>query len=290
MSKVVVGVDESDAAADALRWAVAHARLHGWPVTAVLAWSLLSEHPLTGDATPFDPGYDHTMAAEALETIVGRALGPDAASTIERIVVNHSPAEALLGVANDERLLVLGARGLGGFRGLLLGSVSRKCLHYARCPVAIVRSGARPPGDGRAGRIVVGVDGSSTSRVALDWALDEARVRRAALDVVHTWSLPFFVRARDVAPLDVASSEALGRDLVDAMLADADTDGLVEPPTVLLGTARAAAGFIVESAADADLVVVGSRGQGATRSTLLGSVSDQVARHARCPVVVVPPR
>ncbi len=105
----------------------------------------------------------------------------------ERLEFEH-PATALLAAAEDADLLVVGTRGRGGFAGLLLGSVSQRCLTHAPCPVAVV-----PPtsdGDHTSGRIVVGVDGSPASYDALTWAAAEARRRSARLDLVHAWVIP----------------------------------------------------------------------------------------------------
>lgn len=293
MEKIVVGVDESEGAAGALRWAMDEARLHGWTVTAVLTWSLLAQHPeRTGDGgnTPFDPGYDHRLAGETLASIVEHTLGAELARTIAQVVVNDLPADGLLDASTDARLLVLGARGLGGFRGLLLGSVTRKCLHHATGPVAVVRPDGPAPraSTGRTPRVVVGVDGSDPSRAALDWALDEARRRSATLDVVHAWTPPYLYGYPYTAPLDPTPYESAAREVVDAMLAEADTGGLNHPPHVLMGPGGGAAGLIIDAAAGADLVVIGSRGHGPVRAALTGSVSDQVAQHAPAPVIVTP--
>jgi nucleotide-binding universal stress UspA family protein len=173
---IVVGVDESAGAAEALRWAHREGALRGWPVTAVLCWGYLDQHHGTPEQT-FVPEYTVSNAGAALHAIVARVLG-EGAATVERRTVNDLAPRGLLEASADASLLVLGARGLGSFRELLLGSVSSRCLHEAKIPVAIVRSDATGPRFGPV-RVVVGVDGSETSQRALDWALDEARVRGA---------------------------------------------------------------------------------------------------------------
>jgi nucleotide-binding universal stress UspA family protein len=278
---IVVGVDESAGAAEALRWAVREGELHGWPVTAVLCWGYLDQHHGT-TPTPFDPAYSASDADEALHTIVGRVLG-EGAATVECRTVNDLASRGLLEASADAGLLVLGARGLGSLRGLMLGSVSQQCLHHATIPVAIVRADAAGPRFGPK-RIVVGVDGSETSQRALDWALEEGRVRKAGVEVVHAWTVPPLAvpLIKDFAPLDEAA-----RDLVEQALARADTSGVSMSISPVVR--RGSGGEVLVSLADgADLVVVGSRGLGGFKGLLLGSVSNQVTHHARCPVVVVP--
>jgi nucleotide-binding universal stress UspA family protein len=278
---IVVGVDESAGAAEALRWAVREGELHGWPVTAVLCWGYLEQHH--GTLPPrFDPAYTVSDATAAVHTIVGRVLG-EGGATIECRTVNDLAPRGLLEASEDASLLVLGARGLGSFRELMLGSVSQQCLHHATIPVAIVRADTTGPHLGRK-RIVVGVDGSETSQRALDWALEEGLVHKAGVEVVHAWSVPSLAVpsfANAYAPFDEDA-----RRTVDQALARADTRGLSTVRTVVR---RGSGGeVLVRLAEGADLVVVGSRGLGGFKGLLLGSVSHQVTHHAPCPVVVVP--
>ncbi len=135
-------------------------------------------------------------------------------------------------------------------------------------------------------RVVVGVDGSAGAQCALRWAIDEARHHHAELLVVHVWQVPIFGSPYAPIPsidLDLLEEEA--RNLVDRMLAQEDTEGVTVERAAVSGSA---AQTLVELAANADLLVVGARGHGGFVGLLLGSVSDQVARHAKCPVVIVP--
>jgi nucleotide-binding universal stress UspA family protein len=279
---IVVGVDESAGAAEALRWATREGDLHGWPVTAVLCWGYLDQHHGT-IAHSFVRACSEADAAAALHTIVARVLG-EGAATIECRTVNDLPARGLLQASADASLLVLGARGLGTLRGLVLGSVSQQCVHHARIPVAIVRADATGPRFGPKW-IVVGVDGSETSHRALDWALEEGRARKAGVEVVHAWNVPALAvpaLTNAYCPFDDAA-----RRIVKKALEQADTSGLSMPvrPVARRGSG---AEVIVRLADGADLVVVGSRGLGGFKGLLLGSVSHQVTHHAPCPVVVVP--
>ncbi len=138
-------------------------------------------------------------------------------------------------------------------------------------------------------RIVVGVDGSAEAKEALRWALEEAQLRGASLRVVHAWQLPVAAYGAGLAAAYHGELlEALRRDaekLVDQLLAEAGPPKGVEVEKAAVE--GPAAQTLVEAAKDADLLVVGSRGHGGFAGLLLGSVSQQCAHHASCPVVIV---
>jgi nucleotide-binding universal stress UspA family protein len=282
VGSIFVGVDESAGAAEALRWAAREGQLRGWSVTAVLCWGYLDQHQATPDR-PFNPSYSIDDARAALDMIVHRVLA-EGSGAIERVTVNDLAVRGLLETSFGADLLVVGARGLGSFRGLLLGSVSQTCLHHARIPVAVVRTPRTPRPVGPE-RIVVGVDGSDTSQRALNWALDEARLRQAAVDVIHAWHPPLST----VPTLEYSYGpfEEAARSVLDGAVEHADTSGL---PVPVRRTLRTGSGghVLVDEAKYADLVVVGSRGLGGFQGLLLGSVSYQVTHHAPCPAVVIP--
>lgn len=136
---------------------------------------------------------------------------------------------------------------------------------------------------------MVGVDGSSTARQALRWAVEEARVRRASLEVVSVWQLPYLGEFPYTdAVLDPSLLESEARKELDEMVDSVDTSALHQPVKRLLSSGGAAA-TLLDVAEGADVLVVGSRGLGGFKGLLLGSVSHQVSHHASCPVVVVPP-
>jgi len=281
---IVVGVDGSEHGRRALRWAQREAALRGRELTALLAWGLFDQLHADGGAS-FDPDYGPTDAAAALNVIVADTLG---AGAVRQVVVCDLPARALLDAARDADLLVVGPRGRGELREVVLGSVTQTCLHHAPCPIAIVRGNDGPAagGAGAGERVVVGVDGSETSDRALRWALDDARARGGIVAAVHAWHLPFSMSltagTRDLSAFEDAAGRLLDQ-VVDATAAgyrDVTVERVLvggSPADTLLGAAR-----------DAALVVVGGRGVGGFRGLLLGSVSQQLAHHAPCPVVVVP--
>lgn len=137
-------------------------------------------------------------------------------------------------------------------------------------------------------KIVVGVDGSPGSRAALRWAHEEAQLRRVALEVVSAWqfpmmtSLPAFGAMPPPEDLSGEAEAALRQALVEEGVSSSDDVAVTS-----VVTEGAAAAALLDAAADADLLVVGSRGHGGFTGLLLGSVSQQCASHAACPVVVV---
>ena len=281
--QVVVGVDGSSTSALALKWAAEEAGDRGWSLIALLAWDLLDQHH-ADLRRRFDPEYDEGAAKEALSFHVRAALGESAATTVELRVICGHPAPSLVEAADGSALLVVGARGLGGVRGALLGSVSQHCLHHARVPVAVVRETATSPN----GRIVVGYDGSENAEAALHWAADHALATGRRLDVLHAWHPPY-IDGQPFAFSTVGYEEfnQTAETILDRGLAKVERWRLPSVPGRVLVTGGAA-GALIDAALDASLVVVGSRGHGGFAGLLLGSVSTQVARHAPCPVVVVP--
>ena len=131
--RIVVGVDGSAGSRRALRRAAEEARAHGASIEVVTAWNMLDQVT----ATEFDPDYGEARARADLEEIVASELGEEAPPVSLR-VENDLPTRALLKAAEGAWLLVVGSRGFGGFKGLLLGSVSQQVAHHAPCPVLIV--------------------------------------------------------------------------------------------------------------------------------------------------------
>ncbi len=184
--KVVVGVDGSASATSALRWAAREADIRQTSLVAVMAWDLLDQRP-ADTSTPFDPHFDDTAAAAELARCRAEVLEPEAVALVEQVVECAMPAQAILEVAGERDLVVVGSRGLGGFTGLLLGSVSEQVVDHAQGPVVVVPED-RPQQDGR---IVVGVDGSDASVLTLTWAASEAGLWGGSVEAVGAWSYPY---------------------------------------------------------------------------------------------------
>ena len=138
-------------------------------------------------------------------------------------------------------------------------------------------------------RIVVGIDGSSASVRALEWALHQAERTGASVEAVHAWEVPaMYGTGMMVLPsgedFDKAAKQSLERAVAQATQA---TGGRTNVPIELRTVSGHPAKILVEMAENADLLVVGSRGHGGFVGTLVGSVSQSAVQHATCPVVIV---
>jgi nucleotide-binding universal stress UspA family protein len=136
---IVVGVDGSDGSRRALRWAADEAAARGDDLTLVYVWDRPQAYaPLGLGAYPIDAEPIQEAAQSVLDGFVeeARELAPDV--PVKGLLVEGPPAGALLDAARSADLLVVGSRGLGGFRSLLLGSVSHQVVQHAPCPVVIV--------------------------------------------------------------------------------------------------------------------------------------------------------
>jgi nucleotide-binding universal stress UspA family protein len=143
VAKIVVGIDGSDPSKDALRWAVEEARLRKADVVAVHAWQPPPTIPGPGPA----PGFDLVSVSPAVRqagerlvtTVVHEVVGEDADVKVEPVAVEGPPVEVLVDAARDAEILVVGSRGHGTFKALLLGSVSGQLANHAPCPLLIHR-------------------------------------------------------------------------------------------------------------------------------------------------------
>jgi nucleotide-binding universal stress UspA family protein len=284
--RIVVGHDGSDAASVALEWAIEESRLHGRGLT--LLHAVVPPVATGGLGVGLPPSLDivDDLAQQArtqLSAIAHDIALPDVMAAV-RI---GAPSGVLLEASEDAHLIVVGTRGHGGFRGLLLGSVSGQVAAHAACPVAVPRT--RPAADASA--VVVGIDGSPAAEAALGFAFEEASRRGWSLIAVHAWDVPAYdllvvpngpvpVPLSDVADDEVRlTAETLAGFRTDYPDVDVE-ERLVRAPAVQA---------LVDASSSAAMVVVGTHGHGPAMGALLGSVSNGLLHKARVPVVVVPP-
>ena len=140
--------------------------------------------------------------------------------------------------------------------------------------------------------IVVGIDESTGSQQALEWALEEAKLRQAPVRLVHAIApvqsyYPYSMVELERVEVGKAQAEDAARELLASALAKAGGEP-TGVPVELVPRFGAAPNVLVSESRDAAMLVVGSRGRGGFAGLLLGSVSQQAVHHAHCPVVVIP--
>jgi len=290
---IVVGYEGSAGAREALRWALDEAARAKVPVHLAYAFPPLTAGagiapgivpgigPSTGSGT-----WSDDVARREIETVLRDAVTAAAATHPELTVhgeVLDGPATPVLRERSaDASLMVLGSRGHGGFTGLLTGSTTVAVCAHAHCPVVVVRP-PQPASAAGAAPIVVGVDGSECSLLALEFAIERAANRPAPVRVLRAPVPPIGRRAPDRDPAEITRAEQAR---LDELLAG----WRQRWPAVEL-TAEVVAGTpaeaLVAASRTARLAVVGSRGLGGFRGLLLGSVSQQLMQHGECPVAVV---
>jgi nucleotide-binding universal stress UspA family protein len=268
---IVVGYDASDAGHHALQWALTEGKLRGLPVDVV---HVVERHSAWAAAYG-DSLYEKRRSALGAEVDQAIAIAGGGDAQVEVLV--GSAEEKLCELSQDAELMVVGARGSGGFHGLLVGSVGLSVALHAACPVVVVRQ--RSPLRSQHMPIVLGVDNSQDAQAAIRFAFDEAAIRGCPLTAVRAWSHPH--GERDPDELETAER----RQVRELLQPACDEHRSVEVSEhLVLGSASKA---LVEASRLAQLVVVGSRGMGGLRGLLLSSVSLQVLHHAGCPVAVV---
>jgi nucleotide-binding universal stress UspA family protein len=283
---IVVGYDGSPASEAAVRWAAAEAdrRRAKLRLTHVLALPVMSSPMGVAVTLPTEP---LQQAAERLLNETCRRIRADHPDlTIDVVVTFGSAAPSLLQEATDAALVVLGSRGLGEFRDLAAGSVSAHVATHAPCPVVVIP--ARWESEQSTARIVVGVDGSEVSMSAVEFAFEQAQARHATLVAVMAWNDPVRTGPGDLLPL-VYDLDALEQENA-ALLAESVAGHAEKYPDVQVQQKLVrghAADVLIDAGRSAELLVVGSRGRGAFRGLLLGSVSRSLVHHAPCPVAVV---
>lgn len=285
---IVVGVDASESSLRALAWAVDQARTEHRAITLVHAVNAVT--PAYTDAAAVYPEEarvalrddGHRVLAAARATI--ECAAPEL--EVHEVFKLDDPRNVLLEMSRDAALVVLGSRGRGKLRSLLLGSVGVALVRHADCPVVVHRPAN--PGLVRHG-VVVGADGSAESLPVLEFAYREASLRDLPLTVVHCY---WDVNSGTAAPIAVSPVPA-DQESERLLLAES-VAGLAEKfPDVRIRKATARGlpqEVLVRLGERANLLVVGAHQAGRVSRMLYGSVSVAVVEHAACPVAVVPTR
>jgi nucleotide-binding universal stress UspA family protein len=285
---IVAGVDGSEESMRAAEWAATEAARHGAPLRIVSAPAM----PPRMRVYDTVPG----TAASALRAMSARAIG-EAVTRAEEMAANlvigtdlltGPPAAAVTDSGAGALMLVVGARGAGGFAAMLLGSVGRYAAMHASCPVVVVRQETCAVSR----EVVVGIRDPHDTAGPLAFAFEEAALRGATVVAVHSWYWfhPAFGAPRDgeatTQPADLARISAdASRNLGDALTAWRDKYPAVP---VRLDVVRGHPASVLASySARADLVVIGRRG-GPVTGPAVGAVQHAVLHHAHGPVAVVP--
>ncbi|MFF0777248.1 universal stress protein [Streptomyces sp. NPDC003720] len=282
---VVVGVEGSPSSMDAVEVAAREAGLRGAELRLVHAFGWPSIH-LPPGGTPWNPA-----AAGVREMVDGtlvkaeeraREAVPELAVTRE--VAVGEPLMVLEIESHTASLLVVGSRGLGGFGGLLLGSTGVHLAAHGRCPVLVVRGRPDPEGP-----VLLASDGSPAGEAAVGLAFAEASLRGADLLALRVWNTWSDGPDEPAHPLDVVVDAGRLQALEEQALEESLRPWRERHPEVAVerrvvrSRVRPA---LIEASGEARLVVAGARGRGGFTGLLLGSVSQALLYHARCPVVV----
>ncbi|GAA0262264.1 universal stress protein [Saccharothrix mutabilis subsp. mutabilis] len=273
---VTVGVDGSDSALDAVRWAAEEVRLRGGRLRLVHA-----ESPLF-DAPDLERRVRTALREASWRVVREAAEVVDPLVELEVHVEVGGPAQVLAAESAHAGLLVLGTRGLGGFASLAVGSTAIAVTSHAACPVVVVR-GDKP---NRPGPVVVGVHGDPHSVPVLAKAFAEASARGVGVVAVHTWHPVVGDVVALSAGIDLAEYDALHGGRLARLVSPWRTK-YRDVPVELVVDRGSASTVLLERAEDAALVVVGGRGRNSLTGLLLGSTSHALLHHAPCPVMVV---
>ncbi len=286
---IVVGIDGSEASTSAVRWATREAETRSLPLTLVTV--LAPVVPASGPwpEVPLPEGYVRLQRSEArkildeaLRTVADSAAAEDLQITGE---VALGPILAtLVDMSRQADMVVVGCRGEGAVARALLGSVSSGLVHLAHCPIAVIHP--EQPCSSQA-PVVVGIDGSPTSELATAIAFDQASRRAVDLIALHSWS--------DMGPIEFASANWAPiewrniRVAEEEVLSERLSGWREQYPDVTVHKVVVCdrpAPRLLEQAADAQLLVVGSHGRGGVPGMLLGSVSTAIVNSARIPVII----
>jgi nucleotide-binding universal stress UspA family protein len=282
---IVVGVDGSAASEAAVLWAAREAAMRNVPLTLVHTFKTFvptfPQIPMPSGVAEWQEDDGRKVLEQAVK-IAEDAVPTDRKVSIASEVKCSPPVPTLVGMSEEAEMIVVGCNGRGAVGRVLLGSVSSGVVRSAKCPVAVIRAGNSPMPHSDRAPVLVGVDCSPASELALAIAFDEASRRGVEVIALHAWS--------DVAVYQLPwldwKSEA-ERSLAEYLAGwqERYPDVKVNRLIALDHPGRA----LTEESESAQLVVVGSHGRGGVTGMLLGSVSNAVVHSVHVPVIVARP-
>jgi len=280
---IIVGVDGSSASDAAVSWAARDAAMRGVPVTlmhvvnpAAPTWSQL---PVLEQLKDQQRAEGRAMLADAGK-IAHDAVTDAARLQIDGELLCSATVPTLIDRSRHADMIVVGTDGRGALIRGLLGSVSSGLLRHAHCPVAVIHE--ETPSTSQDAPVLVGIDGSEGSALAIKVAFEEASNRRAGLLALHAWSDLELTELPGIDWVEVKREEQ--RLLFEALAGweERYPDVAVTKRLVCDRPAHA----LVEASRSAQLVVIGSRGQNVLTHAILGSVSNAAVQSMRAPVIV----
>ncbi len=275
---IVVGADDSVGGRAAVTWAAEEAHRRQVPLDVVHAW-----HPMphahvddftVGRLPAAHQSHGEEVLARALSTIHNDQPGVRVSGHLMR----GNAAVALLDASRAASMVVIGSRGLGGFTGLLLGSVGTHVVAHATCPVVIVRGSLH-----RSGPVTVGIDGSEASSPVMAAAFEAAATRHAPLVVISAVDEECET-AGTALRVGTDHDQQVSRHIEDLVASLSQKYPQISVTTSLPTTHPAEA--LLAASRTAQLLVIGSHGSGGFAGMAIGSIAQAVVHHAHCPVVV----
>lgn len=291
--RITVGVDGSAGSTAAVAWAAKlasrrHLQLkivHGLQIAGLYYGGGMTG---IGAATLFEAVQADGERAIADARALAASIDKDLVITTE--LPNDPPVPMLIEESRHARMLVVGRTGTGAFAGMLVGGTAATVASHAHGPVAVIRGREGTTTIPDSGPVVVGVDGSPNSEQAIAVAFEEASLRDVPLVAVHAWNDITYEDTRGTARI-LTQPETLeeGEDrlLTERLAGWPEKYPDVEVRRLLVRDRPRHA--LLDISAEAQLVVVGSRGRGGFTGMLLGSTSQALVQHAQCPVLVVRP-
>jgi nucleotide-binding universal stress UspA family protein len=283
---IIVALDGSESSNLALAWAVDQAVAERRPLTLVHSVNAIT--PAFTDAAIVYPqdalqslrAAGQEVLAAARAEVERRAPGLE----VHEVLRQDDPRQALIELSREAAMVVLGSRGRGTVRSLLLGSVGVAVVRHAKCPVVVHRPSRH--GLVRNG-VIVGADGTEDSRVVLEFAYHQSAVRGLPLTVLQCfWDVGAESVGGYVVPAAAADPDTERRLLAESMAGMTEKYPEVNVRAEVLREQPQEA--LVRIGERMDLIVVGAHQDGRLNRLLFGSVSTTVVEHATTPVAVVP--